>query len=50
VAFCNKGTEAVDLALITHPDIIICDIDMPDLPGGEVAAQWHSFKDMTPFV
>ncbi len=34
----NKGTRAVSSAKEFGPDIILLDINIPDLPGGEVAA------------
>jgi len=37
VVFTNLGAEALALAKRTKPDLIVCDIDMPDMEGGEVA-------------
>lgn len=34
----SGGSEAVKLAKNTHPDLIILDIMMPDMDGGEVAS------------
>jgi len=34
----TKGREAVTLAKAIHPDLIILDIMLPDMEGGEVAA------------
>ncbi|MFA6281641.1 MAG: response regulator [Candidatus Omnitrophota bacterium] len=34
----TRGKEAVELTLSHHPDLVILDIVMPDLDGGEVAA------------
>ncbi len=34
--FTNKGKEALNLAKIEKPDLIICDINMPDMFGGDV--------------
>jgi DNA-binding response OmpR family regulator len=35
----TKGTNAVSLAKSQHPDIIILDVAMPGMDGGEVAAK-----------
>jgi CheY-like chemotaxis protein len=35
----TKGTSAIALAKSQHPDIIILDIVMPGMDGGEVAAK-----------
>jgi DNA-binding response OmpR family regulator len=35
----TKGTSAIALAKSQHPDIIILDIIMPGMDGGEVAAK-----------
>ncbi|MBN2483881.1 MAG: response regulator [Candidatus Omnitrophica bacterium] len=35
---CTRGKEAVTLAKIHIPDLIILDIVMPDMEGGEVAS------------
>ena len=34
----TKGKEAVELAINQHPDLIILDIVMPDMPGDQAAA------------
>ncbi|MFA5251707.1 MAG: response regulator [Phycisphaerae bacterium] len=39
VVTTNKGTNAVSLAKSHHPDIIILDVVMPGMDGGEVAAK-----------
>ena len=39
VYFTTKGADAVSLALSVHPDIILLDIEMPDLDGIEVCEQ-----------
>ncbi len=39
VVTTSKGMNAVSLAKSHHPDIIILDVLMPDMDGGEVAAQ-----------
>ena len=38
-AEARNGTEAVDLALLSSPDIIIMDITMPEMNGLEAAAK-----------
>ncbi|MFH1771439.1 MAG: response regulator [Candidatus Omnitrophota bacterium] len=38
VVVTSKGKDAFDLALSKKPDLIILDIVMPDLSGGEVAS------------
>jgi CheY-like chemotaxis protein len=39
VIAANNGTDAIALAKSQHPDIIILDIVMPGMDGGEVAAK-----------
>lgn len=34
----TKGKEAIELAKSSHPDLIILDIVLPDIDGGEVSA------------
>ncbi|MBN2514420.1 MAG: response regulator [Deltaproteobacteria bacterium] len=41
----NKGTEGLTAAQQFRPDLILLDIYMPDLCGGEVAAQIREDKD-----
>jgi len=36
------STRALALAKAEHPDLVICDIDMPQLDGGELAAKLAS--------
>jgi CheY-like chemotaxis protein len=36
VLITNKPTEALGLARNQRPDLILCDIDMPDMDGGDV--------------
>ncbi len=33
----TEGSKAIDLAREVSPDLILLDIDMPDMPGGDVA-------------
>jgi len=39
VITATNGTDAIGLAKSQHPDIIILDIIMPGMEGGEVAAE-----------
>lgn len=39
VVFTHAGADAPALATAEQPDLILCDIDMPDKFGGEVAAE-----------
>ncbi len=39
VAFTNSGARALELAKTEQPDLVLCDIDMPDKFGGEVAEE-----------
>jgi CheY-like chemotaxis protein len=41
----NQGSLAVRLAMREQPDLIICDINMPDLSGGEVAFELSQIQD-----
>ncbi|MBI3149134.1 MAG: response regulator [Betaproteobacteria bacterium] len=36
---------AVDLALRLEPDLILCDIDMPDVNGGELSCRFFACED-----
>ncbi|MBF0413079.1 MAG: response regulator [Desulfamplus sp.] len=37
VVFTNKGKSALELAKTEMPHLIVCDIDMPGMDGGDVA-------------
>ncbi|MBF0377173.1 MAG: response regulator [Desulfamplus sp.] len=37
VVFTNKSKQALELANTEKPDLIICDIEMPGVDGGDVA-------------
>jgi CheY-like chemotaxis protein len=39
VVSTSNPREAANLAAAKRPDVILCDIDMPGMGGGEVAAQ-----------
>lgn len=45
----NRGDRAYPAALQFHPDLILLDVMMPDMDGGDVAAQIQAdqqFKDV----
>jgi class 3 adenylate cyclase len=48
----NIGTEALDAARQFNPDLILLDVIMPDMNGGDVALQIETDKDLknTPIV
>lgn len=37
IIYCQEGNKAFEVALEKHPDLILCDIIMPDISGIEVA-------------
>ncbi len=41
----HNGKEAVELALKEQPDVVLCDIDMPNMDGGAVANALAANKD-----
>jgi DNA-binding NarL/FixJ family response regulator len=41
VASASTGREALRLAELLRPDLVIADLDMPDLDGSDVAGQLH---------
>lgn len=48
----SKPLQALGIALSEQPDLILCDIDMPDISGGDLSA-WFSRCDGTmhiPFI
>jgi len=45
----DQGDEVVTLALRETPDLIICDIDMPEVDGGDISAALYS-DDRTRFI
>jgi two-component system, NarL family, response regulator NreC len=49
-AEASTGTEAVDIALLSSPDIIIMDITMPDMNGLEAAARIATERPDIPVV
>ncbi len=44
VITANNGPDAIGLALLEHPDIIILDVLMPDMEGEEVAAKLKEYS------
>jgi CheY-like chemotaxis protein len=42
VVATNVSTRALALAKSEHPDLVICDIDMPQLDGGDLAKKLAS--------
>lgn len=42
----NDPTRAYDEALDFRPDLVVLDIVMPQMDGGEVAARLHTHPDM----
>jgi two-component system sensor histidine kinase/response regulator len=42
VVTTNVSTRALALARSEHPDLVICDVDMPQLDGGDLAAKLAS--------
>jgi two-component system cell cycle response regulator len=44
VITATNGTDAIGLALLQHPDIIILDVLMPELEGEEVAAKLKGYS------
>ena len=52
VVTAENGTKGVNLAIQTHPDLIICDVMMPRLNGYEVLQQVRQYDKLntTPFL
>ena len=44
VITANNGEDAIGLALLQRPDIIILDVLMPDMEGEEVAAKLKEYS------
>jgi two-component system sensor histidine kinase/response regulator len=42
VITCDAARKAIDLAREYSPHLILCDIDMPDMDGGDLSAQLFS--------
>ena len=45
VVLTNESTEALRMAQDEQPNLIICDIDMPDMSGGDVARAIFDAED-----
>ena len=41
----SDGREAIRIAAAEQPDLIISDVDMPEMDGGEVAAKLKESKN-----
>ncbi|MDR0649164.1 MAG: response regulator transcription factor [Synergistaceae bacterium] len=50
VGEAKDGAEAVDMVLSTAPDIVLLDINMPKMDGGQVVKQLKGAKLNTKFV
>jgi signal transduction histidine kinase len=48
----SDGMAGIDLAIASHPDLILCDIQLPGLNGYEIATRLRSYKglDQCPIV
>ena len=46
----NNGIDGIDLALNTNPDLILLDINLPDLSGREIATRLKVSLPNTPMV
>ena len=49
-AEASTGSEAVDMALLTSPDVIIMDITMPEMNGLEAAARIAAERPDIPVI
>jgi signal transduction histidine kinase len=48
----SDGIAGIDLAISSHPDLILCDIEMPGIDGYETATRLRSYRglDQCPIV
>ena len=48
----SDGMAGIDLAIAAHPDLILCDIEMPGIDGYETATRLRSYRglDQCPIV
>jgi signal transduction histidine kinase len=42
----SDGMAGIDLAIATHPDLILCDIQLPGLDGYETATRLRSYRGL----
>src|SRR2546421_5425188 len=42
----SDGIAGIDLAISAHPDLILCDIEMPGIDGYETATRLRSYKGL----
>ena len=42
----SDGMAGIDLAIASHPDLILCDIQLPGLDGYETATRLRSYKGL----
>lgn len=50
VAIARTGEEGVDLAVEHHPDVVLMDFRLPDIPGTEAARRLHRLLPSTRIV
>lgn len=46
IEVANSGIEGIQKARIFHPDIVICDIGLPDIQGHEVARRMRADPEL----
>src|SRR5258708_22140833 len=42
----SDGMAGIDLAIAAHPDLILCDIEMPGIDGYETATRLRSYRGL----
>ncbi|HWE22817.1 MAG TPA: response regulator, partial [Myxococcales bacterium] len=42
----SDGIAGIDLAIAAHPDLILCDIQLPGIDGYETATRLRSYKGL----
>ncbi len=50
MALAGSGVEALDIIRTWHPDVVICDMHMPEMAGLEVIGEIRSIDDTLPVV